>query len=65
MGYAQFGYRFALDFLPFLWTALALGVRARHGALPPGLRVLVVASAAVTLWLLLAFLGIDRALDAG
>jgi hypothetical protein len=65
MGYAQFGYRFALDFLPFLWTALALGVRARHGALPPGFRALVVASAAVTLWLLLAFLGIDRAHGAG
>ncbi len=65
MGYAQFGYRFALDFLPFLWTALALGVRARHGALPPGFRTLVAASAAVTLWLLLAFLGVDRALAAG
>ena len=65
MGYAQFGYRFALDFLPFLWTALALGVRARHGALPPGLRALVLASAVVTCWLLLAFLGVDRVLRAG
>jgi hypothetical protein len=65
MGYAQFGYRFALDFLPFLWTAFALGVRARHGALPPGLRVLVVGSAALAFWLLLVFLGIERALGAG
>jgi hypothetical protein len=65
MGYAQFGYRFALDFLPFLWTAFALGVRVRHGSLPPGLRVLVVASAAATCWLLLVFLGVERALGAG
>jgi hypothetical protein len=65
MGYAQFGYRFALDFLPFLWAAFALGLRVRHGTLPPGLRVLVVASAAVTFWLLLVFLGVERAFGAG
>jgi hypothetical protein len=65
MGYAQFGYRFALDFLPFLWAAFALGVRVRHGVLPPGLRVLVVASAAVSFWLLLVFLGVERAFGAG
>jgi hypothetical protein len=61
MGYAQFGYRFALDLLPFAWTAFVLGVRRRHGALPPGLKALVLASAMVTFALLLVFLGVDRA----
>lgn len=65
MGYAQFGYRFALDFLPFLWSALVLGLVRRHGRLPPGFKALVLASAVTTFYLLLVFLGVERAARAG
>jgi hypothetical protein len=52
MGYAQYGYRFALDFLPFLWLALAVGMRDRFGGLTTGFKALAVAAALVNAWLL-------------
>jgi hypothetical protein len=52
MGYAQYGYRFALDFLPFLWLAVAAGMRERFGGLTTGFKALVVAAALVNAWLL-------------
>jgi hypothetical protein len=53
MGYAQYGYRFALDFMPYLWLALVLGLRQRFGGLPLGFRAWGVAAAALNGALLL------------
>lgn len=55
MGYAQFGYRFALDFLPFLWLALLLAFR-QQGGLTSGFKTTVVVAGFVDIYLLLAFL---------
>ncbi|MBC5828666.1 MAG: hypothetical protein GIW98_00550 [Candidatus Eremiobacteraeota bacterium] len=46
-GFAQFGMRHALDFVPFLFVLMALGVRA---GLPLSGRLLIVYSIAVGLW---------------
>lgn len=46
-GFAQFGYRFSLDYLPFLFLLVAAVVRE---GMRPWHRVLVAASAAVNLW---------------
>ncbi len=50
-GYAQIGYRFALDELPFLLVAAVLGVRRMRPAVPVAL---VAFSVAVSLWAWLA-----------
>ncbi len=46
-GFAQFGYRFALDYFPFLFLLVAVAVRE---GMRPWHRVLVAASVAVNLW---------------
>ena len=51
MGYAQYGYRFALDFMPFVWTALVVGLRTRFGGVPLGFRVAVVFAALLNAYL--------------
>jgi hypothetical protein len=56
MGYAQFGYRFALDFLPYLYAALLLGLRARGPRLPRGFAPVVLASACANAYLLEVYL---------
>jgi hypothetical protein len=56
MGYAQFGYRFALDFQPYLYLALLLGLRERSARLPRGFAALVLASACLDAWLLEVYL---------
>ncbi|MCU0235129.1 MAG: hypothetical protein MUE90_14000 [Thermoanaerobaculales bacterium] len=56
-GWLQFGYRFALDWLPFLLLAAALGVRGRSRwlSLPP-----LAAAILVNLWGVVAVLNWDR-----
>jgi hypothetical protein len=56
MGYAQFGYRFALDFLPYLYLALLLGLRERGAGLPRGFAAVVLASACANAYLLEVYL---------
>jgi hypothetical protein len=56
MGYAQFGYRFSLDFFPYLYLALLLGLRERSAALPPGFAAVVISSACANAYLLEAYL---------
>ncbi len=56
MGYAQFGYRFALDFLPYLYLTLLLGLRERGSGLPRGFAKLVLASACANAYLLEVYL---------
>jgi hypothetical protein len=60
MGYAQYGYRFALDFWPLLWLALALGLARRYGTPPAGFKALVLLSALANAWWLAAFLAAHR-----
>jgi hypothetical protein len=52
MGYAQYGYRFALDFLPFLWLAVAIGMKARFGGLTTGFKAWTLIAALLNAWLL-------------
>ena len=56
MGYAQFGYRFSLDFLPYLYLLLLAGLRERGPALPRGFAAVVIASACANAWLLEVYL---------
>jgi len=56
MGYAQFGYRFALDFMPYLYLLLLVGLRERSAALPRGFAPLVLVSACLDAWLLEVYL---------
>ena len=50
-GYAQIGYRFALDYLPFLLVAAILGVRRMRPTVPV---ILVSLSVVINLWALIA-----------
>jgi hypothetical protein len=56
MGYAQFGYRFALDFLPYLYLALLLGLRERGAGLPKRFAAIVLAAACADAYLLEVYL---------
>lgn len=51
IGYRQFGYRYALDFLPFLYFLLMRNRQQQRGDLSAGFRRLVVISALVNLYL--------------
>ena len=42
-GYRTYGYRYALDFMPFVLALVAIGARRRFGGLEKGLIVLSVA----------------------
>ena len=57
MGYAQFGYRFGLDFLPYLYALLLIGLSRSGPRLGRGLRVLIVVSMCLDAYLLEAYLG--------
>jgi hypothetical protein len=57
-GWVQFGYRFALDFYPFLLVLTALGIEARarpNGTLTMTVRVLITLGVLVNLWGVLWF----------
>jgi len=56
MGYAQFGYRFSLDFLPYLYLLLLTGLRARGPELPRGFVAVAMASACANAYLLEVYL---------
>lgn len=49
-GWVQWGYRFSLDFVPFLLPLVALGAARADGRLRPVAVVLLVAGTAVNLW---------------
>jgi hypothetical protein len=55
VGYRQFGYRYSLDFLPLLYFLLIRNHHAKHGALTPGLRWVLVGSALTNLYLFAAY----------
>jgi hypothetical protein len=49
-GWVQWGYRFSLDFIPFLLPMVALGAARSDGRLRVSAAALVVAGAAINLW---------------
>ena len=49
-GWVQWGYRFSLDFIPFLLPLVALGAARSDGRLRLTAVVLLVAGAAVNFW---------------
>jgi hypothetical protein len=49
-GWVQWGYRFSLDFIPFLLPMVALGAARGDGRLRSTAAVLLVAGAAINLW---------------
>jgi hypothetical protein len=51
VGYRQFGYRYSLDFLPFLYYLLLRNYREQRGALTDGFRITILASAVANLYL--------------
>lgn len=51
VGYVQFGYRYGLDFLPWLFWLVLRQYRARHSRLSYPMKVLIVVSAALNLYL--------------
>lgn len=50
-GFRQFGFRYALDFLPLVWLVLMRNLRTQRGELGPGFRAAILASALFNLWL--------------
>jgi len=55
IGWRQFGYRYSLDFLPFLYYLLMRNYRQQRGALTAGFKTLLVLSAAWNLYLFLGY----------
>lgn len=51
IGWYQFGFRYALDFLPFLFVALVYEYRKTHEKLPTGLLMIFLVSAIFNLYL--------------
>ena len=45
VGYRQFGYRYSLDFLPFIWFAMLRNYREQRGGLSVTLKIAIVISA--------------------
>lgn len=58
VGFAQFGYRFILDALPFLWVALALTMRERLGRSDTVARAALLAGVVVNAYGLVAIWGL-------
>jgi hypothetical protein len=56
LGYRQFGYRYCLDFLPFLFFLFAKNYREQYGKLSANLKTLILISACVNLYLWINFL---------
>ena len=54
VGYVQLGYRYALDFMPFLFLLFLTHYRSRRTAFSPGMRSLILCSAMVNLYLFIA-----------
>lgn len=54
IGFRQFGYRYALDFLPYVYVVLMRNYKESRGGLGWGFRGLLLGSAAVNLYLFLA-----------
>jgi hypothetical protein len=55
VGFRQFGYRYALDFVPFLYYLLLRNHRLQRGNLTPGFKVILVISAIWNLYLFGAY----------
>jgi len=53
VGFRQYGYRYALDFLPFLYVALLIGCQQRRKTLSFAFKVLMIISALVNFYLIL------------
>jgi hypothetical protein len=51
VGFRQFGYRYALDFLPFLYFLLLRNLWLERGGLADGVKALLLLSALFNLWL--------------
>ncbi|MEA3187718.1 MAG: hypothetical protein QOD99_1548 [Chthoniobacter sp.] len=51
VGYRQFGYRYALDFLPLLVFALMRGIRGTEGGLTARMKTALLLTAVANLWL--------------
>ncbi len=58
IGYVQFGYRYALDFLPFLFWLFMIQYRSHHTALSYSMKVLIVGSAVLNAYLFGVYLGL-------
>lgn len=56
IGYIQFGYRFALDFLPFLFFLLIRNYREQYQKLTPAFKILIIATSLANLYLLITHL---------
>jgi hypothetical protein len=54
IGWRQFGYRYSLDFLPFLYYLLLRNYRQQRGDLTPGFKAVILLSA---IWNLYLFVG--------
>jgi hypothetical protein len=52
VGWAQFGYRYALDFMPFVWLLIVLALRQRQLSIehPNRALALIVIGVVVNLW---------------
>ena len=58
IGYIQFGYRYALDFLPFLFLMLLLVPKQRCDKLSWGFKTLIIASSFINLYFSVSLLSI-------
>jgi len=56
IGYIQFGYRYALDFFPFLFFIFLLKYKEQHENLSTGLKSLIVLSAGINIWFVIFLL---------
>lgn len=56
IGYAQFGYRYALDFMPFLFLLFIRNYSMKHSALSLSLKILIIISAILNFYLYFTFL---------
>lgn len=63
IGFWQFGYRYALDFFPFLFLLFGLTVKYREGRLPRALKIIILGSAAFNWYLLLPVIGMYLSLN--
>ncbi len=55
IGYWQFGYRYALDFFPFLFLLFLIEYRRRHDTITLGMKWVITLSAIVNLYLFFSF----------
>jgi len=53
IGYFQYGYRYALDFLPLLFTLFMIKYRQKHGSLTAGMKTLLLGSGVLNFYMLL------------